>query len=201
MTSTAARYISVGEDGPDGPRYMNLPNGITMPTRIQKENFARDLGRDARQITDAELRTLLEPDRVMANWRTRLVSAYLIAVDRRTQFRDAIGRLLLQGRTVSAGSGYSFALAAFGTDQDAETLGAYLDKHLPLVEERDAQPWALGALIYLDHRLGTDRAEHFLADGIWERWAQAAPNQGDITSYSESIEELCGLSQEPARLI
>ena len=61
-----------------------------------------DIGRDAWQITDYELSTLLDSD-----WRARLTATWLIALDRRAQFRDRIGALLLDSLLVCAGRGYS----------------------------------------------------------------------------------------------
>ena len=56
-------YVSIGSDGPDGPRYVNLPVGILSPSDTQKDgSFVRDLLQDAQRITDPELKILLRPD-------------------------------------------------------------------------------------------------------------------------------------------
>ncbi|GAA0482046.1 hypothetical protein Ade02nite_63390 [Paractinoplanes deccanensis] len=152
--------------------------------------FARDLIRDARRITNAELRSLLQPDRAMADWRSRIVAAFLIAIDRRTEFREAIGTLLLTGRASDAGTGYCFAAAAFGTPS---ILTAYLDRFLPQPQVRDAQPWALGALLHLDRRSGTGHAQPYLTSGAWHRWREAVPSHPDVESYAEAMGHLCAI--------
>jgi len=103
--------------------------------------FMRDIGRDAQQITDHELSTLLDSE-----WRSRLTAAWLIGLNRRTQFRDRIGALLLESQLVYAGRGYCLALARFETAADADLLCAYLDRYLPRTDLEYDQHWAIGAL-------------------------------------------------------
>lgn len=92
-----------------------------------------------------------------------------------------------------SGEGYCFALAAFGGHQDAAILMAYLDRYLPQLDRRYDQGWALGALLFLDHRLGAGYGAPYLADGSWERWAQAVPNRPDVVICQQTIETLCAL--------
>ncbi|WP_344611177.1 DUF6000 family protein [Dactylosporangium salmoneum] len=151
------------------------------------------LRHDAERISDEELTFLLQPGR-MPNWRPRLVAAYLIGIGRRTQFRETIGDLLLASEVCYSGQGYCFALAAFGTDQDAEILVAYLDRYLPRAELRYDQHWALGALLHLDRQRGTSHAERYLAsDGLWERWAGAVSHPPDVSTYRDCIAKLSAL--------
>ncbi|XVU20720.1 DUF6000 family protein [Actinoplanes sp. CA-054009] len=181
------RFVMVGADEADGPRYVNLPGGIVRPSQTQRGRFADYLRRDARQITDADLDALLQPAADLGNWRCRIVAAYLIAVDRRAQFRPAIADLLLASRVVYAGQGYCFALAAFGTPGDAEILTVYLDHYLPRTDLRYDQAWALAALSHL----GTGHAERYLTDGSWDRWNEKS--HLNLASYTETLETLCAL--------
>jgi hypothetical protein len=134
------------------------------PERIA---FMQDIGRDARQITDHELSTLLDSE-----WRSRLTASWLIGLDRRAQFRDRIGAMLLDSQLVYAGRGYCVALARFETAADAGHLCAYLDRYLPRTDLHYDQHWAIGALLHLDERLGSNRADRFLTPGgLWEKSA------------------------------
>jgi hypothetical protein len=154
--------------GPPGRlgRYLTLlggrPLGISGAAGAE---FERRLGRDARQVTDRELSTLLDSE-----WRSRITAAWLIALDCRTQFRGRLGEMLLDSELVYAGQGYCLALARFGTDADADTLCAYLDKYLPQLDRFYDQHWAMGALLYLDERLGSKHASRFLTQGgLWDK--------------------------------
>src|SRR6266545_4556402 len=117
---------------------------------------------DARQIATDELRVLLESD----NWQDRITAAWLAAFDRRAELHDEIAEhLQSDDDMIGVVQGCSFALARFGTADDAATLAAYLDR--ALAEPGFSQPWALGALLYLDTQLGT--AARFLTPGgAWE---------------------------------
>ncbi|GAA2711603.1 DUF6000 family protein [Actinoplanes palleronii] len=189
-----ARYVSVGGDGPDGPRYLRLPSGILWPPEEQADQFLPDLLRDARDIDDTALEDLLQPGRMRANWRPRLVAGYLIAIGRRERFREPISDFVRAGATGGAGSGYCFALAAWGTDQDAGTLMAYLDQYVPEVELRYHQDWAFGALTHIDHKNGTRHAARYLDGGAWQRWFRAGTSKSDVSFYSGVMADLCALS-------
>lgn len=157
------RYVDPGF--PDRPgRYMKLLGGRLLDwDGPERTAFTHDLGRDARHITDRELSTLLDSE-----WRSRLTAAWLIGLDRRTQFRDRIGSLLLESEVVYAGKGYCLALARFATAADADFLCAYLDQYLP-TELHYNQDSAIGALLYLDEHLRSNRADRFLTPGgLWE---------------------------------
>ncbi|MGH3188393.1 MAG: DUF6000 family protein [Streptosporangiaceae bacterium] len=149
------------------------------------------MGRDAQQITDRELGTLLESE-----WRSRLTAAWLIGLDRRTRFRDRLGEMLLGSELVYAGQGYCLALALFETGADADILCAYLDKHLPHNRAYD-QNWAIGALLCLDERLGSNRAERFLAPGgLWE---SSVANRHDPAEQQRFVADLCAFADECVR--
>ncbi|MEV6361878.1 DUF6000 family protein [Nocardia asteroides] len=70
-------------------RYTTLRGLNLLRDRPYREQLEAGLAADARQITDAELSLLLE-----LNWRPRLTAAWLIALDRRTEFRDELAELL-----------------------------------------------------------------------------------------------------------
>lgn len=187
LRTDADRYVT-----PDR-RYLELLHGnvLRMPD-AQRAGFGRALAADARQITDGELTYLLG-----SGWRAQLTAAWLAGLTRRDRHRDHIGELLQASRVTFAGQGFCFALARFGTDRDAELLAGYLDRYLPRLDLSYDQHWAMGALLFLDARLGTRHAHRFLADGAWQRWADAAmPHQSDPGSRRAVLEELCSFADD-----
>jgi hypothetical protein len=161
------RYVSVTPE-PGTGRYLNLLHGNFLAlSDWERAEFLRALGHDAQQVTDAELEIMLAPGE-FAGWRERLTAAWLIGLDRRTQFRDVLADLLLESDLVYAGQGYSFALTRFGQPQDADILTAYLKRYLPQRDCHYDQDWILGGLLHLDEILGTDHAGRFLTPGgLW----------------------------------
>ncbi|BCJ65693.1 DUF6000 family protein [Polymorphospora rubra] len=196
-TDTTRRYVITTRADDEGrcARYLDLLHGnfIHRPDGDQAE-FISDLKHDAEQISDAELTFLLQIDG-RPEWRKRLTAAWLIGLSQRTQFRDSIGELLLESRVCFSGQGYCVALAAFGTQRDAELLIGYLDHYLPQVDLRYDQDWALGALMHLDTSLGTHHADRYLAsEGLWETWNNRYPSsQIDPASYQHLIATAVGL--------
>jgi hypothetical protein len=155
LLAAVRRYVDSGS-----ARYLKLLHGNALDmSGSDRAAFVGAMGRDARQITDRELSTLLDSE-----WRSRLTAAWLIGLGRRTRFRDRLGEMLLDSELVYAGQGYCLALARFETAAGADILRAYLDKYLPHDRAYD-QNWAIGALLYLDERLGCNRADRFLAPG------------------------------------
>jgi Family of unknown function (DUF6000) len=176
---------------PDG-RYMKLLHGdfgqhLDEPKRTA---FVQDLIAAARQATTDEITLLLE-----GGWRERLTGAVLAGLSRRAQLRGRIGQLLLDSEAPYAGHGYCFALAAFGTAQDAELLTQYLDRYLPQTQLRYDQNWAMAALQHLDDASGTTHAERFLTpNGLWRRWATTNPDPASkLDNCRALINQLCAL--------
>ncbi|MEW2134791.1 DUF6000 family protein [Streptomyces sp. NPDC005435] len=185
------RYVTPGR------RYLKLGGGLLRMSGPERAEFARGLGADAREISGAELGVLLDGSR-----RERKAEAWLIAVAGRTEFRERLGELLLASEAPYAGRAYCVALATFGTATDAELLVAYLDRHLPRPGLPYDQPAALGALLLLDARLGTDRANRFLTpDGPWERWLDGTPGTdlGSPAHQRDLIEQFCDFVAESGR--
>lgn len=178
------RWVVWNLGGPGMRRYLRLLGVNPLGERSDRAIFEAGLARDAREISDDNLYSLLELD-----WRARLTAAWLIALDRRTHFRPALGELLPASEVAHAGKGYCLALARFGQLEDAEILVAYLDYYLPRTECPYDQDWAIGALLTLDHELGTAHAAQFLgSDGLWHRSAFAAT---DPTSCKATLARLC----------
>lgn len=192
LWTAVRRFVDPGF--PDRPgRYMKLLGGRLLDWHDpERAVFMHDLGRDARQITDRELSTLLDSE-----WRSRLTAAWLIGADRRTQFRDRIGALLLESELVYAGRGYCLALARFETAADADILCAYLDRYLPRADLHYDQHWAIGALLHLDERLGSNRADRFLTPS--DLWEKSATSQYDPAERHRYLTRLCAFADECMR--
>ncbi|MEU4162968.1 DUF6000 family protein [Actinoplanes sp. NPDC026670] len=196
-TDTVHRYVITTRADDEGrsARYLDLLHGnfISRPDADPAE-FISDLKNDAQRISDAELTFLLQIDG-LPEWRTRLTATWLIGLSQRTRFRESLGELLLESRLCFSGQGYCVALAAFGTQRDAELLTGYLDHYLPQVELRYDQDWALGALLHLDSSLGTHHADRYLApDGLWDTWNKRYPaGQTDPARYQHLVATAVGL--------
>ncbi|WP_433329664.1 DUF6000 family protein [Spirillospora sp. CA-294931] len=162
------------------PRYRKLIGG---QFTAWDRPFRDALIRDARKIHDGDLDRLLS-----CGWRPRLTAAWLIGIDRRQQYRRTLHDLLLESAGPYAGRGYCFALARFGLNEDADILAAYLDRYLPREDCFYDQRPAIGALLYLDERLGTHQADRFVNSGLWQT---SAFSDEDPTAYHQEITQQC----------
>ncbi|MFG2651327.1 DUF6000 family protein [Streptomyces sp. NPDC048436] len=106
-------------------RYMKLSGSVLRMQSPEYDRFLRRLSEDAGVITVNEIATLLE-----GGWRERRTATWLVAVSRRTEFRERLGGLLLASEVCCAGPAYCVALASSGTPRDSELLVAYLDRYL-----------------------------------------------------------------------
>ncbi|MER7768663.1 DUF6000 family protein [Kitasatospora sp. NPDC096140] len=183
-----ARYVAGDQ------RYLELLGGSFLHLGEEaRAAFVGSLQADSLQASDQEIGALLGYE-----WRARLTAAWLVGVARRVEWRERIGGLLLASELTYSGQGYCFALARFGSPEDAEILVAYLDRYLPQLECRYDQGSALGALMRLDSQLGTRHAERFVSpDGLWERWVDALPHtRGTAVAWAgssrEAIDAWCG---------
>ncbi|MFF3172441.1 DUF6000 family protein [Streptomyces sp. NPDC057900] len=178
-------------------RYQKLGGGVlTMPGPAY-DRFVRALGEDAGRVTPDEIATLLE-----GGWRERRTAAWLIAVSRRTEFRERLGELLLDSEVCCVGLAYSVALAHFGTPRDAELLATYLDRYLRRPDLGYDQVVVMGALMFTGLNLGDDHCARFLAPGgLWHQWhaeAPHAPRTTDPATYLSLIRRLCAFADECA---
>jgi hypothetical protein len=160
-------------------RYMYLVAGNFLGlSEASRAAFGARLSRDGREVPTRELQILLESE----DWRDHLTGAWLAAVGMRTETRPMIVHSLsYRSEIATVGQGSSVALARFGTPQDAEILERHLDCSLAVFANEPesvrfaAQGWAIGALMYLDDRLGTSHAMRFLVpDGPWDQWSRLA---------------------------
>ena len=184
------RYVTPGR------RYLKLGGPVTSMDGAKRAVFLRELGEAAAEITPRELGVLLD-----AGWRERKTAAWLIAVAGRTEFRGRLGELLLASEGPYAGLAYCVALATFGTAADADLLGAYLDRYLPRADLYYDQAPAIGALLHLDAKLGTDKAALYLIPGgLWQSWIDGPPGKGnyELDKYRQFIGQLCDLARESA---
>jgi len=159
------------------------------------DRFLRQLSQDAEAITANEITTLLQ-----GGWRERRTAAWLVAVSRRTEFRERLGELLLASEVCCAGLAYCVPLASFGTPRDADLLATYLDRYLRRPDLAYDQTVAMGALMFIDLNLQRDQAARFLAPcALWQQWLQGAAHLQDTTdpaSYLSLIRRLCAVVEE-----
>jgi hypothetical protein len=178
-------------------RYLKLGGSVLHMRSPEYDRFVRDLGEDAGLITVKEIAVLLD-----GGWRERRTAAWLVAVSRRTEFRERLGELLLASEVCCTGLAYCVTLAGFGTPRDAEMLAAYLDRYLRRPDLAYDQTVAMGALMFTDLNLGGDRAARFLGpDGLWHQWLQGASHmQGttDPATHLSLIRRLCAFVDECA---
>ncbi|POX45078.1 DUF6000 family protein [Streptomyces sp. Ru72] len=178
-------------------RYLKLSGSLLRMPSPEYGRFVRDLGEDAGLITAQEIATLLE-----GGWRERRTAAWLVAVSRRTEFRERLGELLLASEVCCAGLAYCVALASFGTSRDADLLAAYLDRYLRRPDLAYDQTVAMGALLFIDLNLGGDQAARFLGSGgLWQQWLQDASHMqrtADPATYLNLIRRLCAIVDECA---
>lgn len=180
-------------------RYLKLGGSLLRMRDPEYDRFVRDLGDDAGVITAQEIATLLE-----GGWRERRTAAWLVAVSRRTEFREPLGELLLASEVCCAGLAYCVALASSGTPRDAELLAAYLDRYLRRPDLAYDQTVVMGALMFIDLNLGGDQAARFLGTGgLWQQWLQNASHMqrtadADPATYLSLIRRLCAFVDECA---
>lgn len=188
------RYVTPGR------RYLKLGGPLSRMTEPERAKFIRDLGEAAAAITPRELTILLE-----GGWRERKTAAWLIAVARRTEFRERLGEMLLASEVCFAGTAYCVAFAMFATPADGDVLVAYLDRYLRRPDLYYDQPAAIGALLHLDDQLRADQAARFVAeDGLWHQWIDGPPRKkhhGTPDNYRKGISQFCDFAEESAEHI
>ncbi|MGF0168051.1 DUF6000 family protein, partial [Streptomyces koyangensis] len=82
-------------------RYLKLGGGLLRMRSPECDRFMRDLREDAGLITADKVAKLLE-----GGWRERRTAAWLVAVSRRTEFREHLGALLLASEVCCVGLAY-----------------------------------------------------------------------------------------------
>ncbi|MER5276296.1 DUF6000 family protein [Streptomyces sp. NPDC002809] len=182
------RYVT--PDPKEHGRHLRLLHGnFARDDESERDLFVQSVRAAARKITDEELEILLEGD-----WRSRLTASWLIGFDRRDHFRDVLADLLLTSQFCFAGQGHCFALARFGTDEDAEYLAVYLDRYLRRPDCEYDQHWAISALLHIDSLTGSEHATRFLVPGgLWDQWVEALPRP---SSPSRFMDGLCGFAAD-----
>ncbi|MEU0538547.1 DUF6000 family protein [Nocardia sp. NPDC005978] len=137
-------------------RYMRLKGIVPLLDRPEQARFEADLARDARQISDDELCTLLELD-----WRAQLTAVWLIGLDKRSRFRAKLEKILTRDE-IAPDRACFLAFVRFGESADADILVAYLESGSPTVARRaSTREFAFDALTVLDDQLGTGHSRVF----------------------------------------
>lgn len=180
-------------------RYLKLSGSLLRLEDAEYDRLARSLTEDGLLITPHELGALLD-----GGWRERRTAAWLIAISRRTEFRERLGELLLASDVCCVGLAYCVALATFGTPDDAVLLTAYLDRHLERFDLAYDQAVVLGALQYIDLNIGARHASRFLApEGLWHQWLQGRTDGwrvDGLATYLSLIRRLCAFAEECTEL-
>ncbi|MFH9568465.1 DUF6000 family protein [Streptomyces globisporus] len=192
LLALVRRYVSPER------RYMKLSGSLLRMQDPEYDRFARRLSEDSQAITAEEITTLLE-----GGWRERRTATWLVAISRRTEFREHLGELLLTSEVCCVGLAYCVALASFGTPRDSELLVAYLERYLRRPDLAYDQTAVMGALVFIDLNLQVDQAARFLGPGaLWQQWLCDAPHmQGTpdpIPSSLSLIRRLCAFVDECA---
>ena len=134
----------------------------------RRQTFAEQFLDAVTSIPDQELAYWLN-----GAWREQLTAAWIIAARRLGGFRDVIAKKLLASATCYAGQGLCIATARYQDPSASDALALYLQSYLPVGERIYDQEWAIGGLVWLDARLGTDRAAPFRkAPELWNATAQ-----------------------------
>ncbi|WP_200308093.1 DUF6000 family protein [Streptomyces adelaidensis] len=165
-----------------GNRYKKLLSGSFIRAgREQALEFGAAMMGDGRQASASELEQLLGGD-----WREALTACWLIGFALRSEFREELHGLIKEGDARRTGKGVAFALARFCQPSDAYALKRYLQRSLSELQNRGNQPWCLGALLYIERRLGIRVSQDLLAsEGLWDRWSVAGFLETDDPSYWE----------------
>lgn len=176
-----------------GGRYKKLLSGSFMCFEpAARMAFGTAILADARGMADATLEALFNGD-----WRECLTASWIAGFDRRYVMRPAISARLTERRERYVGKGLCFALARFSTHEDAQTLVEYLANSLADRGFRSVQPWALGALMAIEERLGMDLSSQFLrSGGPWEQWVgEGFVGNPEPEHWKFEVREWCGFAE------
>ena len=190
LTTAIRLYVTPPTGTVGRARYLKLLNANFMAMdEAERTPFLQELTASARQVSDHDLALLLD-----SHWASRLTASWLIALDRRQQFRQQVGELLLASQKPYEGQGHCLALARFATAADADLLAAYLDTYLPQPDKRHDQHWGLGALLYLDEQLAASRTSRFLTrGGLWQQWRRTEMKPAHM---HELIRQVCSAADQ-----
>ena len=108
------------------------------------------------------------------NWRPRIVGGFLVALDRRADFEELVGKLLLRSDVCYAGGSYCLALARLNTPAALDFLKTYLRYYLARTDLHFDQAAALAAVRHLDQVNGTGHAAEF--DRLWSDFIRNKPH-------------------------
>lgn len=165
-----------------GRRYLKLLSGSFMRgTDEQVAQFGAAISSDSRKISSHDLEVLMKGD-----WREFLTGCWLVGFAKRSEFRSVLYERLDAGEMKYVGKGIAFALARFGQLSDACALKKYLDHALNAPDDRGNQPWCLGALVFIEERLGVELSQDLTASGgLWDRWSMTGFLESGESSHWE----------------
>ncbi|MER6091728.1 DUF6000 family protein [Streptomyces bluensis] len=176
-----------------GNRYKKLLSTSFMRAgREQALKFGAAMMDDGRQVPVGELEQLLGGD-----WREALTACWLIGFAQKYEFRVELHRLIEEGDIRHTGKGVAFALARFCQPSDACALKRYLERALSELQNRGNQPWCLGALLFIERRLGVQVSQELLApEGLWDRWSAAGfLESGDPAHWEREVADWIELAE------
>ena len=161
------------------PFYMAVPDNL-----VSIEAALRPL---LPEVSAELVNTLL----AYCDWRPRTVGAFLVALDRRSDFEALVGTLMLRSDVCYAGRAYCIALAQLNTPTAVGFLQQYLGHYLMRNDLWFDQADALAALRYLDEVNGTTNSSAF--DQLWLDFASSKPNWNLTQTCSRFNATLRGL--------
>lgn len=136
--------------------YLPLLHANFLDQSIHRSTFTELFAKALACVPRDELATWIG-----TGWRERLTAGWIIAAKPDPTLRDQLTRRLLVSETCYAGQGLCIATARYCDHRAANDLEAYLRAYLPPGDREYDQEWAIGSLIWLDRRLGTDRAQTY----------------------------------------
>lgn len=176
-----------------GGRYKQLLGGrfMRLPMK-ERELFGGAMAVDAAAITDQELFKLFAGD-----WRERLTAAWLAGFSKRLSQRALMAGMINSGELGREAKGCYFAMARFGDVEASRLLLSALQRDLHSTGVQLSQPWALGALIYLDRTLRIDMSASLLSpNGLWESWSsQFSGTSFDALGIADDIAAWCDFAE------
>lgn len=148
-----------------------------------------------REITPEIVGDLLSHE----GWRPQLTGAWFCGLKGWSDFDLTIGRNLVRHRQGVVSQGYSFALARFPSHASANYLRGRLNLAFKKDFWEDSIDWLIGALLWVDEKIGTSHAEDYI--GPWNERLRRAAEDAENSAHKHFETDTALAAQERFRLI